>query len=38
MIKYPGCDLELPENDPEAQIKHMEEKHPNIIAERLRSV
>ena len=37
MIKCPGCGLELPENDLEAQVKHMEEKHPDIIAERLRS-
>jgi len=34
MIKCPGCDLRLPENDHKAQKKHMEEKHPEIIKER----
>ena len=36
-IKCPGCELELPEDDSSAQMRHMEEKHPDIIGERHRS-
>lgn len=35
MIKCPGCDVMLPENEPWAQKKHMEERHPEIIADRM---
>jgi hypothetical protein len=35
LTKCPGCDLELPEGDVRAQKEHMEEHHPEIIAERL---
>lgn len=34
MVKCPGCDLELPEDDTVTQMAHMEEHHPEIIEER----
>lgn len=34
MIKCPGCDLELPEDDVRAQVRHMQQKHPEIGDER----
>jgi ribosomal protein S26 len=37
MVKCPGCGLELPENDVQAQVQHMESAHPNIIGERHRA-
>ncbi|MFA6271132.1 MAG: hypothetical protein WC657_08065 [Candidatus Paceibacterota bacterium] len=36
MVKCPGCELEFPENDLIAHMKHMEAAHPDIIARRLR--
>ena len=36
MVKCPGCSLELPEDDPRAQMRHMDEAHPDIIAQRLK--
>ncbi|MDD5165558.1 MAG: hypothetical protein PHG25_03450 [Candidatus Pacebacteria bacterium] len=36
MLKCPGCELLLPEDDLSAQIRHMEECHPEIIASRHR--
>ena len=36
MVKCPGCGHELPEEDVHAQIAHMESRHPDIIADRLR--
>lgn len=38
MIRCPGCDCVLPKDDLHAQIMHMEENHPDIIAERLRGI
>ncbi len=35
IIKCPGCNLELSASDLPAQIKHMEDEHSEIIAERL---
>jgi hypothetical protein len=38
MVECPGgCGLRLPESDGWAQKAHMEAKHPEIIAERLRA-
>ncbi len=37
-IPCPGCGHRLPEDDLRAQIAHMEENHPEIIAERLRGI
>ncbi len=37
-IKCPGCDLQLPEDDLNAQVQHMEQFHPEIIGERHRKV
>lgn len=34
-IQCPGCCLELPADDTDAQVAHMEEYHPEIIAQRL---
>ena len=34
MIKCPGCDLMLPEDDTKAQVAHMDEFHPDIVAKR----
>lgn len=31
----PGCDLRLPEADLAGQVAHMNEAHPEIVAERL---
>lgn len=36
MVKCPGRDLMLPEDDTDAQVKHMDEKHPDIVTERKR--
>jgi hypothetical protein len=33
--KCPGCDLELPTDDAEGQIAHMQARHPEIIEERM---
>ncbi len=38
MIKCPGCDLEFPEDDLHVQMKHMDQYHPEIIAERRRGL
>jgi len=38
MIKCPGCDLMLPEDDLQAQVEHMDEFHPDIVAKRLEEV
>lgn len=38
MVKCPGCNLELPENNTAAQVRHMEECHPELIEERLQKV
>jgi len=38
MVKCPGCDLELPENDKASQIAHMEKNHPEIISQRLQEM
>jgi len=38
MIRCPGCGHVLPEDDLRAQIEHMEENHPEIIALRLRGI
>lgn len=38
MVKCPGCDLQLSDDDPWAQIAHMEDNHPEIIEERLREI
>lgn len=35
-VKCPGCELELPEDDVQAQIQHMESRHPDLIASRHR--
>lgn len=35
MIKCPGCEDRLPEDDLQAQREHMEQFHPEIIAKRL---
>jgi hypothetical protein len=35
MVKCPGCNLYLVEDDFEAQRLHMEKYHPEIVAERL---
>lgn len=37
MIKCPGCELQLPDNNVSGQIKHMEDAHPEIIAQRHRN-
>ena len=34
LIKCPGCDTMLPKNDIDAQVAHMDEFHPDIIAQR----
>jgi len=36
MVKCPGCSLEFPEDDLHAQMRHMDEVHPDIIAQRLK--
>lgn len=36
LIKCPGCDKMLPENNARAQVQHMEVRHPDIINNRLR--
>lgn len=33
--KCPGCDLKLPPDDMRAQVDHIQEFHPEIIAKRL---
>lgn len=38
LIECPGCDVRLPKDDLHAQIAHMEEHHPDVIAERLRGL
>lgn len=35
LIKCPGCDMKLPEQEAWAQIMHMEMYHPEIITKRL---
>lgn len=36
MVQCPGCDLKLPADDGRAQVRHMEENHPEIYEKRLR--
>ncbi len=38
LIKCPACNIKLPKKDLHAQIAHMEEHHPDVIAERLRDI
>lgn len=37
LIKCPGCNVRLPENDLQAQMRHMDEFHSDIIADRRRA-
>lgn len=38
MVSCPGCGMELPERDSQAQIEHMQAEHPEIIEARLSRV
>lgn len=37
MIQCPACTLELPEDNGQAQVDHMEREHPDVINERLQN-
>ncbi len=36
MIKCPECEHELPEDDLQGQVEHMEQNHPEVIEKRLK--
>ena len=36
LVRCPGCELALPAGNPRAEIAHLQERRPEIIAGRLR--